>query len=1209
MAKTNNNTEKVKIITQEDIAQWEDKGCLRAIVRINRVLFNQNGYVIATSRVEDVKSGKPYYADKNHNITLKGHFDKPLEGRTYMFVGYLMPNTGTQSQYPPAYDVYYLGSEINLETPQDKKNFLANILTETQLKILYETISDPFAIIQKQDIDTLITVKGIGYKLARNIITKYQENITKAALLSFFEKYHLNIGSKTISNLIAYYGTAERVLETIKNNPYQLVEVDGIGWRKCDTIALGMGMSPKSMERYKAFCLYILHKKRDETGSTTWSTQLLMETEAIKELGLTNYSKELAKTTLRELAKEGKIYLHTNELWCGLIEDYYLESRILKEIKRLQEAPLLLKKPDDFEEKLQEIENSQNFTFNFEQRKAIEEIFNHNVLIITGKAGCVDCDTEYFNGKKWKKISEYTKGEQVLQYNIDTQEATLTLPERYIKERCDTFWHFETKYGLNQTISDEHCNIIVSSKGKTKKINTIDMITKINNNCFHDKFITTFMYNGNGIKLSKEEIRVMCAIICDGTFPSSNPNNLTCRLHLKKERKKNRLRMILKQANIPWREKNSAAVGYTDFYFIAPWKEKFFSSKWYNCTNIQLQTICDEILYWDGSISQKRKSFSTTNKQTADFIQFAFSTIGERATIHTLDRIGQKRKNGYTYKTKEYTVYITSRNLCGITTDKRTDHTPTKAVKVKSLDGFKYCFTVPTHALILRRNNKIFITGNSGKTSVTNGFLNACEGITSALCALSGKAAQRIAEVSLRPASTIHMLVNSNPHGLFVDVVVLDEVSMVNTDLFFNLIWKIPSGTKLIIMGDIAQLETIGQGNILKDLMESEEVTVCRLEKIHRQAAESGIIPQSLSISEGALIVPPTFTGITTFGKKGDFVIDAYSKDYRFRDTDTTFPLPVDKVLRHWQEEFERLDKDITKIAVITPRRSNTVLNAFDLNQNIQEIYNPCRPEIQQERYEQAVIKRSLDKQEGSVSIQKAEEIKNMVYLVFRRGDRVMVTKNDYKAIRPTGLIIEHLMSPDYQSYLDYVAPYRAETEIYNGYLGTILAVNEFGMIVDFDFAGEVYIPSNKFNNVDLGYASTVHKYQGSECNTVIFGMDSSAFYGISRQMIYTGLTRAKEKCILVTDIDALTNGVHVNNIRTKFTFLQVFYSKRNGIPVPEIDEEYDNMVAHRGEFSLQQFIEENGVKGVRFQKADKEFVPFEDNFEVFEKEEIGLPF
>lgn len=364
--------------------------------------------------------------------------------------------------------------------------------------------------------------------------------------------------------------------------------------------------------------------------------------------------------------------------------------------------------------------------------KALDNLIYGNLFpcftIYSGYAGCVDADTEYFNGKEWKRIADYKEGEKVLEYDINNNTAILSNPVEYIKYPCDTLYQIGGHRGIQMCLSPEHNVLWYDVKNRPRK-NSFAEIVKIHNKCeygFDGKIKGSFIYSGNGIDLTDAEIKLMCAVIADGSFyseakPYNNSYN-TCRFHVKKERKKQRLREIFKECNLEYKEMKSANEGYTDFYIKAPRREKEFSSYWYNCNQHQLQVVCDNILFWDGHIGKTSNEFSTTNKKTADFVQFAFSSCNTIATIQTLDRRGRERIVGnkiYKYKSIEYCVTINKKeyyHLGGTTINKH----KSDIIPLKTIDGYKYCFTMPLGTLILRKNNRIFCSFNSGKSSLAN---------------------------------------------------------------------------------------------------------------------------------------------------------------------------------------------------------------------------------------------------------------------------------------------------------------------------------------------------------------------------------------------------------------------------------------------------------------------------------------------------------
>lgn len=342
-------------------------------------------------------------------------------------------------------------------------------------------------------------------------------------------------------------------------------------------------------------------------------------------------------------------------------------------------------------------------------------ILKGDLVLIGARSGCVDKETEFFSQAGWKKISEYQYGDMVLQYNTDNDIAELVYPQAYIKKPCNEFYHFKTMYGVDMMLSAEHNVLYKTARKNFMKSTVVDLYDRYTRNKkgLEIGIPTTFTYcSKTKLDLSDDEIKLMLAVICDGHF--SNPNTNLCRINIKKQRKIKELKKILEALDLDYRV--NIVNEYNQFYFYAPRHEKHFTKDWYNCNREQLKLICDNILQWDGSTSKGRMKFHTTIKESADFIQFAFSSCGYRATLTVQDRRGRvKTINNKDYVTKsiDYNVQITKRTLPSLANGKNKN----LITKVK-VNDYKYCFTVPSSNLVLRRNGKIFVTGNSGKSTI-----------------------------------------------------------------------------------------------------------------------------------------------------------------------------------------------------------------------------------------------------------------------------------------------------------------------------------------------------------------------------------------------------------------------------------------------------------------------------------------------------------
>ena len=327
---------------------------------------------------------------------------------------------------------------------------------------------------------------------------------------------------------------------------------------------------------------------------------------------------------------------------------------------------------------------------------ALNKLYYGTLTVLSGRPGCVDSETEFFNGEKWKKISEYEDGDMVLQYNADGT-ASLVYPEQYHKYECDSFWELNSSNGINQMVSDEHNMVYITPDGVLAKKNIMDFINSMDS----ARFLTTFNYSGKGIDLSDDEIRVMCMSIICGVILDFDGDK-TFAVRTKDPAVKARAKMLLENARIPY-DKINEKTSYVDYvYGISFWHVRGdrFDSYWYQCSSHQLEVVIDECEFWCGYSHNGVTTYSSFIRSTADFIQFALSSTGHRS-------------------------HISSHNFLGVpvyTVSKEKTKTPSfnkNAInRVFTGDGYKYCFTVPSGMLVLRRGGDINITGNSGKTSI-----------------------------------------------------------------------------------------------------------------------------------------------------------------------------------------------------------------------------------------------------------------------------------------------------------------------------------------------------------------------------------------------------------------------------------------------------------------------------------------------------------
>ena len=458
------------------------------------------------------------------------------------------------------------------------------------------------------------------------------------------------------------------------------------------------------------------------------------------------------------------------------------------------------------------------------------------------------------------------------------------------------------------------------------------------------------------------------------------------------------------------------------------------------------------------------------------------------------DKIGLSKYYNIEHKVAEELIRIRNAksNICCDDWEEHIDH-------LERVQGWKFTDEQMNGIKTVLNNNITIITGlaGTGKTSVVSGVLEALNHYSSVMCALSGRAASRMSEVTGKEGFTIHRLLGfpkgapdyqcfeyNQDHKLGADIYILDEISMVDAKIFYYLLRAIPDGAKLICLGDSGHLESIGCGNVAYDMIHSSEIPTIELTKIHRQAAKSAIITQSIAVRNSKQIIPKNWTGVETRGELQDLELHCYS------DSSNTFY----NIMEIFSRLMAQKDFNIMDCQIIVPIKVRGDACAYNINNTVQELYNPP-----------AKNKKEITR------------ISNDKTFILREGDKVINVINNYKL----------------------------KTPIYNGNIGTIKSISYSEELdsriitVDFVGIGNVDVPEDCWLGIELGYAITVHKYQGSQSKYIIFGLDFSSYALLTRELIYTGITRAQKKCYLVCQTGALRYATMQQSISKKQTHLQ----------------------------------------------------------------------
>lgn len=400
------------------------------------------------------------------------------------------------------------------------------------------------------------------------------------------------------------------------------------------------------------------------------------------------------------------------------------------------------------------------------------------------------------------------------------------------------------------------------------------------------------------------------------------------------------------------------------------------------------------------------------------------------------------------------------------------------------------------------RHGILVLTGGpgTGKTTTINAMIRYFEsqGLEIFLAAPTGRAAKRMTEATGYEAQTIHRLleVSGNPeesdgrsgfarneeNPLEADVIIIDEVSMVDLPLMHALLRAIVPGTRIVLVGDGNQLPSVGPGSVLKDILQSECFATVRLTRIFRQAAESDIVMNAHKINKGEPVI-----------------LDNKSRDFFFlkrQDANTI----ISVVITLLQKKLPKyVDANMYDIQVLTPMRKG-LLGVERLNRILQEYLNP--PD-----------KKKTEKEYGEK--------------LFREGDKVMQIKNNYQ--------LEWEIATKYGLVVD------KGIGIFNGDMGVITNINTYNetVEVEYDEKRKVTYPFSLLDELELAYAITIHKAQGSEYPAVVIPLLPGPRQLYHRNLLYTAVTRAK-KCVTLVGSDATFYEMIQNtNEQNRYTSLQ----------------------------------------------------------------------
>ncbi|MDO5154407.1 MAG: ATP-dependent RecD-like DNA helicase [Eubacteriales bacterium] len=403
------------------------------------------------------------------------------------------------------------------------------------------------------------------------------------------------------------------------------------------------------------------------------------------------------------------------------------------------------------------------------------------------------------------------------------------------------------------------------------------------------------------------------------------------------------------------------------------------------------------------------------------------------------------------------------------------------------------------------RQGLLIITGGpgTGKTTTINAIIKyfEMEEVELLLAAPTGRAAKRMTEATGYKAQTIHRMLELNGgvseehesatyrfernagNPLEADVVIIDEMSMVDMSLMHALLQAIVPGTHLILVGDENQLPSVGAGNVLRDMIQSNCLPVVSLHKIFRQEADSKIVENAHKINQGQPIQ-----------------MDNKSKDFFYMPRTSTKDIADEVGLLLSKKLPPYVGCESKEIQVLTPMR-NGELGVTNLNTQLQKVLNPPSSR-----------KKEKEQHDGTI---------------FREGDKVMQIKNNYKL-----------------EWCIYSEKGRFRVEegvgVFNGDMGVIKEIDDYNeeVVVLFDDDKEVRYPYNLLDELELSYAITIHKSQGSEYPAIVIPLLSGPRVLLTRNLLYTAVTRAKQCVVIVGNGNLVGNMIQNNDEQKRYSSL-----------------------------------------------------------------------
>lgn len=497
-------------------------------------VFDLEVLEVKSGHIPDEEGGGPGAV-----LRLSGYAPKLEDKVRYNVKVKILPH----QKYHVQYKVLSMFPRFDPKNREELFAYLGSVLPDEVVKGLRNAEFDVLDAIKHKNMKKLMTIWGVGQKTAQKILDRYENGMVYAYAFANLAQFDLT--KDAIKKLVSKYrNNAELAVKAITENPYRLIDdVKGYGWNKADALALRMGFDPDGKERAQAYIKFFLKDQAESNGHSWLELKDLIQNLMVICPKITG---EQAHDWIQEMLDNKELYY--NKLSAGegggadlkrigLYSLRRIEEEITENLLRLKYAPNW--ELADLEGAFLEAEEITGYEFTEQQREAVKLISDNKVSIVTAKAGCVDADTEFFDGEKWKKISEWQQGDEVAQIAANSKgefsmsQMVLSSPKRYVNAKASDMYRLRITYWRKKyefVVSKDHNMIYLDSDTALwKKMSCKKFLKRIKNGW--DFYIPMFNPDGNlpvfHIPVNRDNLEIEPFIPNDGkqycfTTPTGN---------------------------------------------------------------------------------------------------------------------------------------------------------------------------------------------------------------------------------------------------------------------------------------------------------------------------------------------------------------------------------------------------------------------------------------------------------------------------------------------------------------------------------------------------------------------------------------------------------------------------------------------------------------------------------------------------------------